>query len=71
LPGKKSGGGGAGDTLVDGGGGSGGRAVSFTVDASYTVWQLKLIILERMAIHPMDQSLYFFTTGTLTLSPQP
>jgi hypothetical protein len=31
-----------------GGGGGGGRAVSFTVDASYTVWQLKLIILERM-----------------------
>ena len=40
-----------------------GRATSFTVDATYTVWQLKLLILERMAVHPLDQSLYAFATG--------
>jgi hypothetical protein len=27
------------------------------------VWQLKLLILERMAVHPLDQSLFSFATG--------
>ena len=40
-----------------------GRATSFTVDYTYTVWQLKLLILERMAVHPLDQSLFSFATG--------
>ena len=37
--------------------------VSVVVDASYTVWQLKLLVLERLGVHPLDQSLYFFSDG--------
>lgn len=42
---------------------SGGKGVAFTVDATYSVWQLKLMALERLHVHPLDQKMYSFATG--------
>ena len=40
-----------------------GKGVAFTVDATYSVWQLKLMALERLHVHPLDQKMYSFATG--------
>lgn len=40
-----------------------GKGVAFTVDATYSVWRLKLMALERLHVHPLDQKMYSFATG--------
>ena len=38
-----------------------GRACSLVVDHDYTVWRVKLLLLEKLAIHPLDMSLFYAT----------
>jgi hypothetical protein len=38
-----------------------GRACSLIVDHDYTVWRVKLLLLEKLAIHPLDMSLFYAT----------
>lgn len=35
-----------------------GRAVPLTVDHDYTSWRLKLLLLEKLGVHPLDQTLW-------------
>ena len=41
----------------------GGKGTAFIVDAAYSVWRLKLMALERLHVHPLDQRMYHFATG--------
>ena len=38
-----------------------GRACSLVVDHDYTAWRVKLMALEKLAIHPLDISLFYVT----------
>ena len=38
-----------------------GRACSLVVDHDYTAWRVKLLLLEKLAIHPLDISLFYVT----------
>ena len=40
-----------------------GRACSLVVDHDYTAWRVKLLALEKLAIHPLDISLFYVTYG--------
>ena len=35
-----------------------GRASPLTIDHDYTVWRVKLLLLEKLGIHPLDQRLF-------------
>ena len=71
VPSKKAGdsseGGGKTTTLVGGYGSAAnaiGRVVKLTVDHSYTLWRVKLLLLEKLHAHPLDQRVFLERDGT-------
>ena len=71
VPSRKAGdsseGGGKTTTLVGGYGSAAnaiGRVVKLTVDHSYTLWRVKLLLLEKLHAHPLDQRVFLERDGT-------
>jgi hypothetical protein len=48
-----------------------GRVVKLTVDHSYTLWRVKLLLLEKLHAHPLDQRVFLERDGTARASVPP